>query len=91
MTAESHELALCLINENTGRFPYQERVELGKCWKTKTAAKAWAHIVTEYAHWYAEQYDEIAEAPIFSTIDILLAAADVAEYYRQHVQEIAAA
>lgn len=85
MTEESRELALCLINENTDKFPYAERLELGKrgFGKDKTPVIKWAAMAARFAHHYEHEYG----GKMFSTHDVLAAAAQLADYYDTHAKE----
>ena len=93
MTTESHKLALSLINENTEAFSYKARLELARRspWIT---VSGWAFMLQRYANraeeWYEQKFDE-RPGGVFSPVDVLLAAAEVAEYYAEHVKEVDAA
>ena len=86
MTEQSRELALCLINENTEKFPYSERKALGEsglCLVNRPTMR-WAGMAARYANHYEKQYDA---GYLFTAEDILSAAADLAEYYETSAKE----
>lgn len=88
MTTASHELALCLINENTDRFPYQRRVDAAR--KNRVGQlNSFCLMADHFARHYEREYGDGTE--LFTAEDILLAAAEVAEYYARHVAEMDAA
>ncbi len=89
MTTESHELALALINENTDAFSYKERLGLARR-SPWVNVSGWAFMLQRYAKWYEGEYDE-RPGGVFSPVDVLLAAAEVAEYYAEHIKEVDAA
>jgi hypothetical protein len=78
------ELALCLINENTTQFSYDNRVAAGRI----GSPSVWQSMMQRYAKQYQGEW-EITEP--FSASTILAAAAEVAEYYERHIAEIDAA
>lgn len=97
MTTESHELALCIINDGDGSqcgYSYMERT-LAAARGTEHArvtAGQWVDMAKRMVRWYEREFggpDD--EGRIFSATDILLAAIEVAEYYQEHVKEIDAA
>ena len=88
MTDQSKELALCLINENSEDFPYKARLTIAKREAPDSASAhisvmEWAKLLYNYAMWCQAQYDE--EDKVFSSVDVLLAAAEVSEYYANHI------
>ena len=94
-TVESHELALYIINSDTKALPYAERVNLARMsekWRDRVPAHTtlqWAGIAKRAATRYEREFgarDDVGK--IFSAQDVLLAAAEVADYYERHVQEM---
>lgn len=89
MSAESHELALTAINEGSD---YQKRLEIARRDQTIQTV-LWAGYATHAARGYMKDHGTPGDAisSVFSTVDMLLAAAELAEYYEQHIQEVDAA
>ena len=95
MEPTSSELALCLINDNTEAFPYERRLDIAREMRDphhrEISARQWANELALYADEYELNYGEPIEGGvIFSTADVLLAAAEVAEYYAEHDKEMSA-
>lgn len=82
-THKANELALCLINEDTKTFPYDERVRTAHTLNITF----WAVTMNRYADKYRREW-ETAEP--FEPSTILAAAAEVADYYERHVAEFPA-
>lgn len=85
MTIASHELALCIIHTGEG---YRER-----CDAARTAARSptlgslrFGGIARDGARKYEKEFGTPGDT-IFTAEDILAAAAELAEYYAQHVAE----
>lgn len=84
-----NELALCLINENTERFPYKKRCEMARwlCNYRWNAMRDWLRLLSHFARDYESRF----EHEPFKPSEILSAAAEVADYYERHVAEMDAA
>ena len=93
MTTESHELALCIINDGDGSFcnrSYNERLKCARKHDTPALARQWLYMATGAAKEYKNQFGAPGDH-IFTAEDTLLTALEVREYYLDHVQEIDAA
>ena len=97
-TTESHELALCIINDGDGSqcgFSYNERCRFGERFTALTGVSCTnaglsVDMAKRAARWYVREFgapDDMGK--IFTARDILLAALEVADYYAEHVKELA--
>ena len=91
MTTESHELALTIINDGEG---YKKRCTIAfDARARKSAGRAsltafrWYNVASEGAAEYERQFGTPTTASCFTAEDILLAAAELAEYYDNHIKE----
>ena len=93
MTTASNHLALCIINDGNGDYgsKYDERVALAQTKNATSAALQWAFFANHAAFKYKKQFGSPDEqGMVFTDIDILLCAAEVAEYYAEHIKELTA-
>lgn len=81
----ANELALSLINENTGAFPYHARLNV-----PRRPVNEQPHLWVATMEHYAASYRREWKLPPFAPSTILAAAAEVADYYERHVAELAA-
>lgn len=86
----AHELALTIINDGTG---YKERCNIARdlyerptAAGTQNAATMWVSVATRGARAYEKDFGSPG-ASSFTVTDILEAAAELAEYYEQHIKE----
>jgi len=91
MTIGSHELALTIINDGEG---YEKRCAIARHGRTsKSAGRAsftafrWYNVANEGAIKYERQFGTPTTASCFTAADILLAAAELAEYYDTHIKK----
>ena len=89
MTIGSHELALTVINDEEG---YEKRCAIARHGRaSKSAGRAsftafrWYNVANEGAIKYERRFGTPATASCFTAADILLAAAELAEYYEQTI------
>ncbi len=83
MSYETDILVTQLVNENTSEFPYEKRCEMARL---NASAISWVMLLSRYAAACRRDYEQA-----FSTVQVLQAAADIAEYYETHVREMDAA
>lgn len=82
MTAASEDLFSYIVNSNTSRLPYRERVNLAKL--NGQLAVTWAYIASAGAREYRKDYGSTRDN-LFNSADVLLTAAKLAQYYAEHV------
>ncbi|KKM74801.1 hypothetical protein LCGC14_1396640 [marine sediment metagenome] len=91
MTHRSHELALCIINDSgDGPGPrygtsYRTRAGMGR----KSDPGPWLTVALVGAEAYNRKYGTPGDhySSMFPASDLLLAAAELAEYYTNHAAE----
>lgn len=83
MTTASHELALWVINTGKG---YDRRCHAARQANPTYAAHLFANFAMDGARLYEKEFGTPGER-IFAAEDMLLAAAELAEYYARHVAE----
>lgn len=92
MTDTSHELALCIINDNTADYgtTYNQRLAIARQPRVTAQAMGWSSNARVAAARYVKKFGakgDTAET-VFTAADILLCAAELAEYYATHIAEI---
>jgi hypothetical protein len=87
MTIGSHELALTIINDGKG---YEERCDIARGTSPSYKAYRWLRVAQAGAVAYQREFGSPG-TPCFTGEDILLAAAELFEYYAEHIAECDAA
>lgn len=85
MTDKSNELALCIINDGSS---YEHRLHVARR-EQRLQPVPWVLVCTDAARKYAREFHTQSHwSTVFTPEDILLCAAELANYYAEHIKEI---
>lgn len=90
-TPASRHLALCIINDGNGGYgtTYRHRCDITRAKSTPgILAERWARTAATGARALERLFPPAEGGQSYSAADILLAAAELCDYYAQHVKEI---